>query len=86
MSHPTCGNTTPSGMFMMEYLGTVGARTRIDEHGAINRKIARTGGRGWAARQQNAIWPSQHQCGNQIQIQSPRCNSYTVTQGHMRRS
>ena len=29
MSYPTCGNTEPSGAFLIEYLGTVTARTQI---------------------------------------------------------
>lgn len=31
MSHPTCGNTEPSGAFLIEYLGTLTARTQIYE-------------------------------------------------------
>eukprot|EP00435_Cladocopium_sp_Y103_P045290 s1218_g12.t11 len=31
MSHPTCGNTEPSGAFLIEYLGTVTARTQIQK-------------------------------------------------------
>eukprot|EP00438_Fugacium_kawagutii_P033535 Skav202629 [mRNA] locus=scaffold2813:115751:119353:- [translate_table: standard] len=35
MSHPTCGNTTPSGSFMIEYLGTMTSRIRIEEGSTV---------------------------------------------------